>query len=105
MGGNGFGNQLPRGLHGNIKTFDDEKGWGHITCEVTRQLYGKDMFFLKSALKGQSVDVGQEVRFDVCLGVKGFEAQNIMIEGGTRINGYVTPATGDLAQGTIKNWN
>merc|ERR1719428_1474981 len=42
-----------KGLTGNevfdgiIKNYDEEKGWGHIQCEVTRGMFGKDIFMMR----------------------------------------------------------
>merc|ERR1719217_1326517 len=33
---------------GEVKSFNFEKGWGMIACEVIQQKYGRDMFFLRS---------------------------------------------------------
>merc|ERR1719486_1104701 len=63
---------------GSVKNFDEEKGWGHIICDATRALYGKDMFVLRSALHGQTITAGQQVRFKVGMGQKGPEAQQII---------------------------
>lgn len=62
---------------GSVKNFDEEKGWGHIICDQTRQMYGKDMFVLRSALNGQIVTAGQQVRFTVAMGTKGPEAHGV----------------------------
>merc|ERR1719387_264300 len=35
---------------GTVKAFNEEKGWGHITCANTQAMFGKDMFLLRSAL-------------------------------------------------------
>eukprot|EP00969_Alexandrium_andersonii_P172366 7619711-Alexandrium_andersonii.AAC.1 len=47
--------------YGTVKGFDDAKGWGHITCGATRAMYGKDMFVLRSSLRGARIRVGEEV--------------------------------------------
>jgi len=103
-------------LFGFIKSFEAERGWGHISCDQTRNLYGKDMFFLKSALMGQAVEVGNKVRFNVGMGVKGPEAQSIAVVGTSQAFGGMpsqayhapqmpTPANVQRFSGIVKNWN
>merc|ERR1712048_1240276 len=35
-------------FYGTVKSFNEDKGWGHITCAETQAIYGKDMFVLRS---------------------------------------------------------
>eukprot|EP00929_Paragymnodinium_shiwhaense_P109937 TRINITY_DN76560_c0_g1_i1.p1 TRINITY_DN76560_c0_g1~~TRINITY_DN76560_c0_g1_i1.p1 ORF type:complete len:384 (+),score=68.77 TRINITY_DN76560_c0_g1_i1:43-1194(+) len=81
---------------GSIKSYNAEKGWGHIDCQQTRGIYGKDMFFLRSALNGTTVDIGDYVTFSVQQGAKGPEATNIRV---------VTGGIGGQFQGQVKQWN
>merc|ERR1712190_69244 len=37
-------------FYGTIKQYNFEKGWGHVDSEFVKIMYGKDMFFLKTAL-------------------------------------------------------
>jgi CspA family cold shock protein len=112
-------------LFGSVKSYEAEKGWGHISCDQTREWYGKDMFFLKSSLMGQLVEAGDKVRFHLGMGSKGVEAQNIAVVGKPESKGYggyfmpdptqpmkkpklAAPAQATSAQrfsGTVKNWN
>merc|ERR1740121_1753108 len=72
----GLGN--PHAVYfGHIKSFRDDKGWGHISCPQTQAIYGKDMFVLRSALNGNVVREGEAVQFSVTLGLKGPEATNV----------------------------
>jgi len=64
---------------GTIKSFYDEKGWGHIVCDATYQLYGKDMFLMRTRLNGQHVKAGDNVTFHVVMGVKGAEAADVIV--------------------------
>jgi CspA family cold shock protein len=64
---------------GVVKGFNEEKGWGHIDCEGSKKLVGKDMFFLRSALNGQAVAPGSQVSFKVAQGQKGPEAAEISV--------------------------
>lgn len=66
---------------GEVKSFNPQSGWGHITCAQTEQMYGKDMFFMKSALPGGHVQKGATVQFSVIQGQKGPEAQNMVVLG------------------------
>mmetsp|Transcript_39589 Transcript_39589/g.86451 ORF Transcript_39589/g.86451 Transcript_39589/m.86451 type:complete len:394 (+) Transcript_39589:106-1287(+) len=70
------------GYIGMIKSFRMESGWGHIACEQTQLLYGKDIFFMKSQVPGGNIAVGTQVHFTVTQGMKGPEAANIAIMGG-----------------------
>jgi len=108
-------------LFGTVKNYDAEKGWGHISCEQTREWYGRDMFFLKSALMGQAVAAGNKVRFNIGMGAKGLEAQSIAVVGSQAnkgYGGYFVPSPSQTQQGpmaappsvqrfsgTVKNWN
>jgi cold shock CspA family protein len=109
-------------LFGKVKGYDMEKGWGHISCDETRNWYGKDMFFLKSALMGQFVEIGDKVRFHIGQGAKDVEAQNIAVVGKSESKGFggyfmpsplqpakktPVPAPPNMQKftGTVKNWN
>lgn len=78
---------------GTVKNFDEEKGWGHIICDATRQLYAKDMFVMRSSLNGQTLRAGEQVRFSVAMGIKGPEAREIIKGAGARA---VPPAMSGL---------
>mmetsp|Transcript_5561 Transcript_5561/g.16977 ORF Transcript_5561/g.16977 Transcript_5561/m.16977 type:complete len:447 (+) Transcript_5561:69-1409(+) len=83
-------------FYGTVKSFNDEKGWGHITCPQTQAVYGKDMFVLRSALGGSSIKQGDSVQFTVIMGQKGPEAANVKV---------VAPAGGEASYvGTIKHF-
>eukprot|EP00418_Pyrodinium_bahamense_P037036 CAMPEP_0179205848 /NCGR_PEP_ID=MMETSP0796-20121207/102625_1 /TAXON_ID=73915 /ORGANISM="Pyrodinium bahamense, Strain pbaha01" /LENGTH=381 /DNA_ID=CAMNT_0020910739 /DNA_START=84 /DNA_END=1226 /DNA_ORIENTATION=+ len=69
----------PQLLFGAVKSFNDDKGWGHITCELGMQLYAKDVFLMKSALGGQSVQAGSLVSFRVTMGAKGPQATDVQV--------------------------
>jgi CspA family cold shock protein len=74
---------------GVIKSFNSQKGWGLISCDETHQIYGKDIFVLKTSLPGGTADPGETVEFSVIQSEKGPEASNVNM-------GYV---------GTIKSFN
>jgi len=67
--------------YGTVKGFNEEKGWGHISCPQTQSLYGKDMFVMRSALAGIPVKPGDNVCFGVQMGMKGPEAINVKVMG------------------------
>merc|ERR1712048_191722 len=84
-------------FYGTVKSFNEDKGWGHITCAETQAIYGKDMFVLRSALAGVSIKAGDTVSFGVQLGALGPEANSVTVVG---------QASADVAYtGTIKQWS
>ena len=61
---------------GNVKWFDNSKGFGFISREG-----GSDVFVHHSAIQGdgyKSLDEGQSVQFDVTKGPKGDQATNVV---------------------------
>jgi CspA family cold shock protein len=61
--------------HGNVKRFNDAKGFGFITSEN-----GEDVFVHFSAIQGsgyRSLPEGASVEFDVVSGPKGLQAANV----------------------------
>jgi len=87
-------------FYGTLKSFNLEKGWGHIDCVETRDVFQKDMFVLKSALaQCPNVVVGDTVAFEVVMGTKGPEAANVKSAGG----GGAGAESGHY--GTIKSFN
>jgi cold shock CspA family protein len=68
------------GYWGAIKSFNAQKGWGLIACEDTFNIYGKDMFVLKTNMPNHgNVAVGTAVRFHVVQGEKGPEAREVRV--------------------------
>jgi CspA family cold shock protein len=109
-------------MFGAVKSYDAEKGWGHISCDETRNWYGKDMFFLKSSLMGQYAEIGDKVRFHIGMGAKDVEAQSIAVVGKSEnkgFGGYFMPSPLQPAKktpvpappnmqkftGIVKSWN
>ncbi|HZT51453.1 MAG TPA: cold shock domain-containing protein [Stellaceae bacterium] len=81
VAGGGRGN-APRGpaqtMHGAVKWFEPEKGYGFIAPEGG----GKDIFVHVTALRRSGVNAlepGQRVRVDVVEGRKGLEADHITL--------------------------
>eukprot|EP00930_Biecheleria_cincta_P084332 TRINITY_DN73816_c0_g1_i1.p1 TRINITY_DN73816_c0_g1~~TRINITY_DN73816_c0_g1_i1.p1 ORF type:complete len:199 (+),score=39.41 TRINITY_DN73816_c0_g1_i1:185-781(+) len=64
---------------GTIKSFNPDKGWGHIDCAETRAMYGKDIFFMRSQLHGASVSKSDSVFFKLRQGEKGVEASDVLV--------------------------
>ena len=61
---------------GNVKWFNDAKGFGFITSEA-----GEDVFVHFSAIQGggfRSLSEGAAVEFDVTNGPKGLQASNVV---------------------------
>ncbi len=61
---------------GQVKWFNDQKGYGFITTDE-----GEDVFVHYSAIEGsgfKSLQEGQEVEFKVVSGPKGFQAEEVM---------------------------
>ena len=63
-------------LTGNVKWFDNAKGYGFISREN-----GNDVFVHHSAIQGEgykSLEEGQSVQFEVTKGPKGDQATNVV---------------------------
>lgn len=61
---------------GTVKSFDPEKGHGYIAQESG----GPDVFVHDSAINTagfRSLEVNQEVSFDITMGPKGPQAENV----------------------------
>merc|ERR1712232_858813 len=65
----------------HVKSINKHKGYGMISCDITQQLYGKDVFFSTSALQ-HDVNAGDQVRFQVRMEEKGPAADLVVKEGG-----------------------
>eukprot|EP00933_Yihiella_yeosuensis_P023359 TRINITY_DN18185_c0_g2_i3.p1 TRINITY_DN18185_c0_g2~~TRINITY_DN18185_c0_g2_i3.p1 ORF type:complete len:435 (-),score=123.20 TRINITY_DN18185_c0_g2_i3:420-1646(-) len=107
MGSNeiqGSGSKRDQPFFGVLKTWNAEKGWGHISCEASNKIYGKDIFLLKGLLQGQSVDQGSLVSFKVQLSQKGPQAAtvNILPPGSFKTEGS---GDGTFFTGTLKRYS
>jgi CspA family cold shock protein len=63
-------------LTGNVKWFDNAKGYGFISREN-----GNDVFVHHSAIQGEgykSLEEGQSVQFELTKGPKGDQATNVV---------------------------
>lgn len=66
---------IPERVHGIVKWFNSEKGYGFISQED-----GEDVFVHYSAIQGngyRSLEEGQKVEFEVTVGPKGSQASNV----------------------------
>jgi len=82
---------------GTIKAVNQEKGWGHISCEAMTRLIGKDIFVMKTSLDEANVHVGQAVSFTVAQGAKGPHATNIQA--------FDTQMASLVFTGTVRSFN
>mmetsp|Transcript_20553 Transcript_20553/g.36964 ORF Transcript_20553/g.36964 Transcript_20553/m.36964 type:complete len:334 (-) Transcript_20553:20-1021(-) len=80
---------------GTVKSYNPTKGWGHIECEETHKLYGKDIFLLRSKAENCNLAKGARVSFTISQGDKGPEADNVQIAESMELR-YT---------GSIKSWN
>eukprot|EP00931_Biecheleriopsis_adriatica_P016197 TRINITY_DN12011_c0_g1_i1.p1 TRINITY_DN12011_c0_g1~~TRINITY_DN12011_c0_g1_i1.p1 ORF type:complete len:410 (+),score=71.38 TRINITY_DN12011_c0_g1_i1:114-1343(+) len=64
---------------GHIKSFNITKGWGFIESPQAANIYGKDIFLLKSELPNGIANQGDEVAFNVVQGDKGPQASHVRI--------------------------
>eukprot|EP01062_Namystynia_karyoxenos_P038790 TRINITY_DN28176_c0_g1_i1.p1 TRINITY_DN28176_c0_g1~~TRINITY_DN28176_c0_g1_i1.p1 ORF type:complete len:304 (+),score=60.58 TRINITY_DN28176_c0_g1_i1:96-1007(+) len=62
-------------FHGEVKSFDPNKGYGFVDTPETRQLYGKDIFLSQAVLQAAGFDttvranvVRQKIRFGITHG-------------------------------------
>jgi len=96
--------QKDQTFYGVLKSFNEEKGWGHITCDVTNRLYGKDVFLMKGALNGQTVMAGALLSFKVTMGTKGPQATAVSLlpSGAFRVN---AEESSSIFTGSIKSFN
>lgn len=96
--------QKDQTFFGVLKSFSEEKGWGHITCECTNRLYGKDVFLMKGALNGQTVNAGALLSFKVTLGSKGPQAMAVSMlpPGCFRVS---AEESASVYSGTVKSFN
>jgi len=88
---------------GRIKSFDERTGWGFVEGDAIHQLYGKDIFVSKTALQGQSVSPGDQVKLSVEMGMKGPMAVNVQVLPQGSFSAEGVPGT--VYMGTIKSFN
>ena len=59
---------------GYVKKWNDLNGWGFIECQDDDQDY---FFNISNVRKGIKIKEGTKVKFDVTIGQRGDEAENI----------------------------
>lgn len=77
---NSNGEQGPT-FFGEIKTFNAQKGFGFISCPASEQIFGKDIFVMKSELPGGMVGQGTQVQFKAKLDERGPVATDVSVIG------------------------
>ena len=91
---------------GTVKWFKNDKGYGFIG-----RASGGDVFIHYSAIQGDGykrLDKGDRVEFEVVRGPRGFQAQNLRINGVKNAGaappapGVATDSNGHREQGTVK---
>mmetsp|Transcript_27713 Transcript_27713/g.76302 ORF Transcript_27713/g.76302 Transcript_27713/m.76302 type:complete len:349 (-) Transcript_27713:12-1058(-) len=87
---------------GSVASFNEEKGWGFISCDATRRIFNKDVFLIRGVLKGQTVNAGDLVSFKVTMGLKGPQATEVSLPPPGSISADGVP--GKIFYGTIKNF-
>jgi len=88
---------------GAVKGYNEEKGWGHIICEAAKVAFGKEIFLLRSALGGATVEAGTLVGFKVQMSPRGPQASEIGVlpPGAFEYNGQ----PGTRFTGVFKSFN
>jgi cold shock CspA family protein len=62
---------------GTVKSFNKEKRFGWISCDITKEIFGKDVFFMKTDISGGFVSPGATVIFGVRQTDKGPEGVKV----------------------------
>lgn len=60
-----------RQYHGQVKSYNADKGWGFIACDETMAAYGKDIFLYTRVLAGHVPTPGEAVTFSVAISDQG----------------------------------
>lgn len=106
LSGKGVGSRTPnpgQTFFGVLKTFAEDKGYGHISCDAAQRCFGKDVFLMRHALEGQTAEVGTLLSFKVQMSQKGPQAFAVAVlpPGSFGING----ADGSQFTGVLKTFN
>jgi len=64
---------------GVVRTYSEEKGWGHVECAAAHAVFQKDVFLLRSACNGQAIGPGALVSFKATMGNKGPQASEVSL--------------------------
>lgn len=62
-----------------VKSYNEGKGWGFVTSPQLLQMYGKDIFFMRSSLVGGYASAGDHVSVEVAEGPRGPEATAVHV--------------------------
>jgi len=69
-------------FQGSVKNWNEQKGWGFISCQDTMNIYGKDIFLHVKELNGQQPLAGTPVHFGVAMSPDGRPvASNVTFHG------------------------
>lgn len=90
-------------FYGKVITFNEAQGWGHISCDATRAMYGKDVYLRRAVLSDQSIQSGDLVSFKVELAPKGPQATCVLVLPPGAIGFDGKP--GFSFSGVITRWN
>jgi len=88
---------------GTVRTYSEEKGWGHIECPAAFACFGKDIFLLRSAVNGQKVGPGSQVSFKANMGPKGPQANDVALLPPGSFGSGEEP--GSIYSGIVKSFN
>ncbi|CAE8590083.1 unnamed protein product [Polarella glacialis] len=72
---------------GQVKTFNETKGWGFINSPAAMQMFKSDIFLHKNELNGKTVSMGDQVSFTVDATGGRASAKNISTGAGGRAPG------------------
>eukprot|EP00927_Polykrikos_kofoidii_P048904 TRINITY_DN43073_c0_g1_i1.p1 TRINITY_DN43073_c0_g1~~TRINITY_DN43073_c0_g1_i1.p1 ORF type:complete len:523 (-),score=103.32 TRINITY_DN43073_c0_g1_i1:169-1683(-) len=76
---NNFGNMQTHNFVGVVKHFSEEKGWGHIQCVKTFEMFGRDVFVMRASFQSGQPIQGTKVQFSIKEGRSGPEATNVFV--------------------------
>lgn len=92
-----------KSYQGVVKSFNEEKRWGLLQCDETFKTYGKDVFFMKSALRCGRIVAGNRVAFNVKDTPRGPQGEDVMsLEPGA--DWSTQNLIGKAFVGTVKIW-
>eukprot|EP00930_Biecheleria_cincta_P027226 TRINITY_DN1911_c0_g1_i1.p1 TRINITY_DN1911_c0_g1~~TRINITY_DN1911_c0_g1_i1.p1 ORF type:complete len:400 (-),score=75.98 TRINITY_DN1911_c0_g1_i1:8-1048(-) len=74
--GSGWKNEL---FYGVLKSWSEEKGYGHIVCSESYRICGKDIFLPRSELQGQTVSENDLMSFRISETPKGPQAATVSV--------------------------
>ena len=48
-----------------VKSYNNQKAYGFVECNETKEIYGKDILFTKAAMEGRKVRISEQISFRV----------------------------------------